>query len=468
MVVFPKIFPVACHTDNVGYGSTFVAIKGQHQDGAAYISVAIDQGAHTIVLDKETIVPVHVLQYARKQNVSFMRVANTRQALAQLSAQALNFPAKRLKIIGVTGTKGKTTSVFLLEHIVRTIGYKTALLSTVKNKILNQELSTNLTTQQPDYLHVFFDRCVQAGVEYVIMEVAAQAHSLHRIDGIEFEAVLFTNFAQEHGEFYPSLEEYFAAKCSILKQSRSEGKVIINIDNNWCQKIAQTTLAYTFSLRNPYADFYVHVESSNPLVLHVKGHVIETHLLGRFNGYNLAGVLAVCNLLGIDMHVCRKALRSLESIPGRVERHMLSNGACCVIDYAHNPSSYESVLSTLRDMTDHLIVVFGCGGERDALKRPMMGALAVQYADQVFLTSDNPRSEDPQKIVEDILTGIAAEERVKVVVELNREQAIKDACAQSKKSTIIALLGKGPDHYQLIQGKKYYFNEAEIIKQVIL
>lgn len=466
MIEFPKVFPVACHTDNVGNGSIFVAIKGQRQDGVGYIITAIDNGAHTIIIDQDTVLPAETVQYARQHNVSFVPVANTRKSLAQLSAQALQFPAKKLKIIAVTGTKGKTTSVFLLEHVMRSAGYKTALLSTIKNKILQTEYPTHLTTQLPDYLHMFFNLCVQAGIEYVIMEVAAQAHTLYRTEGIEFEAVLFTNFSQEHGEFYPDLEQYFAAKLGIVQQCKPTGNIIINIDDQWCRKIVQNPQACSFSLRDPYADFYIHVESSNPLVLHVKGHTIETQLLGRFNGYNLAGILALCDLLGIDMHVCKKALRSLEAIPGRIERHMLSNGACCIIDYAHNPSSYESVLSTLRTMTDHLIVVFGCGGQRDSLKRPLMGALAAQYGDHVFVTSDNPRFEDPEKIVHDILAGIDQEMLHKISVEYDRQKAIEKACALSKKSSIIALLGKGPDHYQLIQGTRYYFNEAEIIKRV--
>jgi len=463
----PDTYPVACHTDHIAPGSVFVAIKGFKQDGVAFIPQAIAQGACKIVMQHETVVPQAIAASIQANSVEVIKVENARRALATLSAQAWGNPAKKLRIIAITGTKGKTTSAFLLQHVLQAAGYKTALLSTVKNSIIGYDFKTNLTTQQPDYLHMFFGLCVNAGVEYVIMETAAQAFSLDRVYGIEFDAVLFTNFDLEHAEFYPTMDEYFQAKCCIFKQAKPYAPRIINADNAWSAKLAEN--GYAQFGTSPSATFAMIPGSGADTQQKIRWQDATLTfdcpaLIGQFNRYNVAGVVSVALSLGIAPAAIAQALASFAGVPGRFERYVAPNGASFIIDYAHNPSSYEQVLSTVRALTDHLIVLFGAGGERDKSKRPLMGEIAAQYADQVILTADNPRTEDLVTIIDDIQKGIAPEQAHKVAVVYDREDAIHYAYRFSKPGTIVMLLGKGPDEYQIVGTNKMHFSEAAIVK----
>jgi len=473
MSTFPLVFPVTCHTDCVGIGSTFVAIQGMQNNGVDFISLALERGAKTIVVQQDVQLSHQIMHEMSGKQATLIRVENTRKALAELSAQALNHPSKKLKIIAITGTKGKTTSTFLIEHLLRTLGHKTALLSTVHNKIVDTIFTTQLTTQQPDYLHVFLQQCVEENVEYVVMEVAAQALSLDRVHGIEFDAILFTNFDREHGEFYSTMEDYFQAKCSLFNQRKNNGPVFINLDDAWCSPLAEKYSDFlSFSLQDQHATF--HVSQMTYTLRGMQGYLyndsnkipFSSALIGVFNAYNILGALAVCNVLGHSLDNLVSALTAFYSVPGRMELIDMPNGARACIDYAHNPSSCSSVLSALRALSENIIVVCGAGGDRDKTKRPIMGALAVQYADFVIFTSDNPRSEDPADIIKEMMLGVEEQMVSKVSIELDREVAIKKAYELSGEKTIIALLGKGPDHYQIIQGQKIYFNEKEILKNL--
>lgn len=466
MSIFPTIFPVTCHTRHVGAGSTFVAIKGMKEDGAQYIPEALERGAKSIVLDPSIHPTMQELRGTLGlSGVDVIYVDDTRRALAKLSAEALNFPARKLKIIGITGTKGKSTTTFLLEHILRTAGLKTALLSTIKNKILDTWIPTELTTQQPDYLHVFFDQCVKTGVEYVVMEVAAQAVTCHRVLGIDLAAGIFTNFSREHGEFYASMDEYFAAKAALFTQLKPEAPFIYNNDDERVRAFAQVRAGSKAA-----ASFKIINNSLTGLELQVDiGQQISVTcpaLVGVFNAYNITSSITAAQELGASLWDIQKALETFPGVPGRLDKYMLPNGATAFIDYAHNPASYEAVLGTLRGVTDNLIVVFGAGGDRDPVRRPLMGKIASEIADCVVITTDNPRSEDPAVIAQQIIAGIAPENQHKIVYELDREIAIKKAYQLSQKQSIIALLGKGPDEYQLIQGIKYPFSEAEILRSL--
>lgn len=465
--MLPITFPVACHTDHIAHGSIFVAIKGMKDDGINHIPLALAKGAKAVVVEQQYFSP-DLQQAVAAHNATLITVDNTRKALAHLSAQAHNNPAQKLKIIAITGTKGKSTTTFLVEHIFKTAGYKTALLSTVKNRILDTDLPTQLTTQQPDYLHTFFATCVEHKVEYVVMEVAAQAHSLHRIAGLIFEAVIFTNFSQEHAEFYPTLDEYFAAKRGILEQAKN--LICLNNDDEYIKKLLPhypQTISYSCTVNSTYAA-HIKTNSLSGLELVINNYAFSCPaLIGAFNAYNITAAISLAHSFSIEYDVINQALQSFTGVPGRLEKYLLPNGATAFIDYAHNPSSYQALLSTLRTFTHHLIVVFGCGGERDATKRPMMGAIASQLADQIILTTDNPRSEEPQDIINNILAGISQENYHKVLHELDRQQAIKKAYALSKPGSIIALLGKGPDEYQLIKGVKYPFSEKSILKSLL-
>ena len=473
MIEFPRHLRVTAHTDFVGQHSTFVAIQGTRQDGKTFIPQALERGATTIVLQEdECLSDAHASLIAQK-NASVMRVHNIRRAFAELSARAYEYPAKKLKIIGVTGTKGKTTSVFLIEYLLRSQGLKTAMLSSVHNKILDTVLPTQLTTQQPDYLHAFLHQCVLHAVDVVIMEVAAQALSLERVHGIAFDTILFTNFDQEHGEFYNSMPEYFAAKCKIFDHKKPETKIFLNRDNPWCAQLLEKNPHFiAYSCNDARADYSMRELSYS--LLGIKAHVchdgervqLTSPLIGEFNAANILGALVVCHAYERALPDLVRSLKTFNIIPGRLELHCMPNGARAFIDYAHNPSSLSSVLKTLREFTDHLIVVCGAGGDRDAGKRPIMGSLAAEYADVVFLTTDNPRSEDPSAIVQAMLAGVPDVLRSKIHIELDRECAIQRAYECSRSTSIIALLGKGPDHYQLVKGQKIYFNEAEILQRL--
>lgn len=497
-IKFPTKLPVTCHSKYVGIGSTFIAINGAKEDGLSYIPNALKRGASKIVIQENTKLSPELSDLINRYEADLEIVGNTRLELANYSAQASDNAHKKLKIIGITGTKGKTSTTFMLEHILRKAGLRTAMTTTVYNKILDKNLKSKLTTEPADYLHQFFKLCLDNNVEYVVLEVAAQALSLYRVAGITFDAVIFTNFSQEHGEFYDSLDNYFEAKCKIFDQLKPGAPVFVNSDDQWCSKILQKHPEYnTFSIKNNLAtnttnkenldltktthanhqEFYAKIiDAKTKLNLEItnnldtkntgkKYNIEAPNIFGNFNAYNVLGVTAIANKIGVSIEDCAKHLKSFKGVPGRLEMHKLKNGATCFIDYAHNPSSYSAILTTLREMTDNLIVVFGCGGEREAGKRPIMGDIASQIADKVILTSDNPRSEDPAVIIENIFAGIKKENLEKISKEIDREKAIKLACEISKPSSVIAILGKGPDEYQQIGAIKYAFSEKAILKE---
>ncbi len=480
-ILLPRYYPVACHTDYITQGSTFVAINGTKENGSIYIRTALERGAQKIVLERSTVLSPDITCAITQAGAELIYVDNSRQALAQLSAQALDWPATKLKIFAITGTKGKTTTAFLLEHIMRTAGYKTALLSTVKNKILDHEFPTQLTTQHPDYLHVFFNTCVQAHIDIVIMEVAAQALSLYRVDGIRFDGGIFTNFSTEHGEFYASQYEYFNAKCSLFDQLKPGSPAVFNSDDAAVQTLLKrqfnvplSTVSFGFT---PEATLSAHTITSSldgitcTLSTYNKQEYTIScpALIGTFNIANILSAWGLAHAYGITPDILYTALATFNGIPGRLTTHdsiCLPNGARAFIDYAHNPSSYESVLSALRPLTSHLIAVFGCGGDRDRSKRSLMGNIAAQWCDHLIITSDNPRSEDPNAIIKDICAGIPVPYLPNVTCEPDRTAAIYTAYQKSRFNSILILLGKGPDEYQLINDKKIPFSERSILSSL--
>ncbi len=465
-------YKVACHTDNVGPGTTFVAIKGTSLNGIDYIPKAIELGATCVVIEHDAELCQEVSDQICKNNIEIIRVDNARKALSNYAAKAYGYPAKSLKIIGVTGTKGKTTTSFLLEHILSSCGYKTALTSTVKNRILGVDYNSSFTTAQPDYLHMFLASCVSAGVEYVVMEVSAQALTLDRVADIIFDGVVFTNFSLEHSEFYTTIDDYFNAKLQIFSKVKSGGFALVNNDNQYIKNLENMPIELSrfglsgqdnlfacaqnikTSFSGTYFDIQVGSESCT---------IESSSLIGQFNIYNMLAAFSVAKKLGIENGKIQETIASFKSVPGRLQQSVLPNGAMAIIDYASNPESFESVLSMLSEFTDSLIVVFGAGGDRDKTKRPLMGEIAIKYASHVILTTDNPRSESASDITQDILGGVSQDNMFKVTIELDREIAIKLAYSFAKSTSIIALLGKGPDEYQLINGQKTFFSESSIL-----
>jgi UDP-N-acetylmuramoyl-L-alanyl-D-glutamate--2,6-diaminopimelate ligase len=503
--LFPTQYRVACHTDHVGPGSTFVAIKGMKLDGTEFIEEAVTRGATRIVIEEGMELSDELRRKIDGKGATLMVVPSSRLALAELSAEAYDYPANSLKIIAITGTKGKTTTAYLVEHILKAAGYKTALISTVEKRILDHSFAGELTTPQPDYLQVFFDQCRTKGVEFVVMEAAAQAFSLHRLATLTFDAVAFTNFSLEHSEFYASQDDYFKAKCQIFKQMASldtqpsprlrragnsldlarhsiyataamsgGGRVVLNADDQRVASCASMVKNPVFiSIDGNKASLSVRVVQSDLSALKLEIQSGDRHygcsskaLLGQFSAYNVATAIALVEPYAISPEIIQNAVASFQGVPGRLKRYDLPNKAVAFIDNAHTPSSFEAILSALRPLSPDLTVIFGAGGDRDAIKRPIMGAVAAQYANNVFLTTDNPRSEDPATIIDQIKVGIGAEQLNKVQVILDREEAIKKAYALSKPGTIIALLGKGPVEYQHIKSVKIPFSEAAILREL--
>jgi UDP-N-acetylmuramoyl-L-alanyl-D-glutamate--2,6-diaminopimelate ligase len=484
-MLVPQIFPVTCHTDHVGEGSTFVAIQGHNQNGADFIDCAIKKGATTIVQYGSS--PTRVIH-----GITYHYVSNTRKALAELSSKALGNPALQLKIIGITGTAGKTTTTFLLEHLLRSNGYKTALLGGVHHQILGCQAEYDLTTPNSDYLQMFLAQCVKKEVTHVVMEVSSASLTLQRTHGILFDAIGFTNLDAEHLEFHKTMDAYFAAKMAIFKQVKQTGMIVINTDNEWGCKalrnviesnfipntnlisvgIAQKDFAGNEIKRLSFSDISTTSRYCMRCMLHKYDGICEesseievTHLFGRFNAYNVSMATSIVDFMGVSSVQIQKSLANFPGVPGRLQYHALKNGAYVFVDYAHKSFSFQEVLTTLRVFTRDLIVVFGCGGQRDKAKRPVIGAIVSKYADMVIVTDDNPRFEDPDSIIRDIIAGIPANERKKVVIEHDRKKAIEQAVCSSRKGSIVALLGKGHERYNLEKGKKIPFSDFDEVKK---
>lgn len=471
-ITLPSTYPVTGHTDFVGQGSTFVAISGTKLNGLTFIPLALQKGAKKIVVQDDAQVSPELQELIAHHQAQLLYVPDCRKALSDLSAQALGFPAKKLKIVGITGTKGKTSTSYMAYHMLHALGKKVALISTVEKRIGAQLIDVALTTPLPDQIHIFLDVCVQHDIEYVVMEVSAQALTLQRVEGIEFEAGVFTNFSHEHLEFYADLQEYFAAKKLLISKIKDPKNMFINLDDKHGARLLQDyPSCSSFSLQEKStATLYgcVHSQQQNGSFVHVKIgdeiYEIFSPLLGTFNVYNLLGVLGILYALGVDLKRARTSLKDLPYVPGRMEQYLLKNGSSCFIDYAHNPSSFEAVLSTLRSMTSHLIVVFGAAGNRDKQKRPLMGAIAQKYCDVVILTSDNPRDENPIEIAKEVELGFVPSVSFEYHKELNRVSAIELGCKLTKSGSIVAILGKGRDEYQIVGGLTFPFKERLIIR----
>lgn len=474
--LLPTIFPVTNQLCKVGQGSTFFAVSGYKTSGSFFIEQAIAQGATKIVAEESEKEIIQKIEN-RYPHVQFSYSATIRKELALTASNAAGNPTQKLKIIGITGTKGKSTTTHIIKHILDTAGYRTALIGGIKNYILNTSETSCLTTPDSDYLQQFFAQCVLQKIDYVIMEVSSHALSLDRTYTIPFSHVGFTNLAPEHLDFYTSMDDYFSAKKLLLNQVIPNGSVHINNEDTWGNLFAQSapdnTQTWTFNegisqkkhhhtitFTSNFSGLAITLTSTNKNV-----NLISHNLFGRFNAYNISMSYSIAQSIGISDDNIIKAIATFAGTPGRLQLHTLANGAKCFVDYAHNPSSMEAILQTLRPLSSDLIVIFGCGGDRDTTKRPVMGSLAEHYADTIIITNDNPRTEDPEKIIAAILSGISYTTQKHIKVIPDRAQAIAYSAFISTPHSIIALLGKGHENYLLIGTQKLFFDDFAQIKQ---
>ena len=448
----------------------FIAIKGYAVDGHKYINNAIENGAIAIIVEegcnlKELNIP---------ENITVVMAKNTREALAICASNFYNNPSSKFKLIGVTGTKGKTTTTYMIKEILEKAGKKVGLIGTIATYINGKKIQdSDRTTPESLELQQIFSKMVEAGVEVVVMEVSSQSLKLHRVDGCEFDLALFTNFSEDHisKNEHPDMEDYFQSKLKLFKMCKNG---IVNVDYLKRAKIPviltennittygidnyANVLAKDITITNAYVDFKVKITDRNERV--------KTGIPGRFSVYNSLAAICVAQKFGISPEVVKEALLEVR-VPGRSELVNNKRELTIMIDYAHSPESLQNILQAAKSYTrGRVISVFGCGGDRDTGKRPQMGEISGKIADYTIITSDNPRTEEPQKIVDQIEEGIK-KTKGKYEVIVDRTEAIEKAIKMANKRDIIILAGKGHEPYQEINGVKYPFDERIIVNDII-
>ena len=465
-----EIKGIESNSKNIKEGFLFIAIKGFSVDGHKFISSAIENGATAIMIEEGCDLKALNIP----QNITIIMAKNTREALAICSSNFYNNPSSKFKLIGVTGTKGKTTTTFMIKEIMEKAGKKVGLIGTIATYINGKKIKdSDRTTPESLELQKLFNKMVQENVEVVVMEVSSQSLKLHRVDGCEFDLVLFTNFSEDHisEKEHPNMEDYFNSKLKLFNMCK-EG--IVNADDLYGSKIPKlfpesniTTygidnsakvLAKDITITNAYVDFRVKITDRNERV--------RTGIPGRFSVYNSLAAICVAKKFEISPEVIKQALEEVR-VPGRSELVNNKRDLTIMIDYAHSPESLQNILQAVKSYTrGRVISVFGCGGDRDSGKRPIMGEISGKIADFTIITSDNPRTEEPQKIVEQIEEGIKKTNgKYKIVVD--RVEAIREAIIMANKRDIIVLAGKGHEPYQEINNTKYPFDERIIVNELI-
>ncbi len=450
-------------TDNsskVKDGCIFVCIEGKRFDGHSKAAEAIANGAAAVIVQKDMGLEEQVI------------VENTRAAYARLSAAFFGHPERKLRIIGVTGTNGKTTSCFIIKSILDSMGYKTGLIGTVKNIVGDKEYPAVLTTPDCYDLFALFKEMVESGCEFCTMEVSSQALDQRRVEGIHFEASIFTNLTQDHLDYHGSFENYMAAKHMLFENSSLS---VVNVDDEASEYMLSNTEGrkITFSVNNNNCDYSaknIRIASSGikyELVSNSDIGRVKFAVPGKFSVYNSMGA-AVCLIeMGMDFKAVLDGLATCIGVPGRMEVVPADKPYTVLIDYAHTPDGLENLLGCVREITEgKVITVFGCGGDRDKTKRPIMGNIAAKLSDVAVVTSDNPRSEDPDTIISDILEGIGKHSS-KVIVEPDRKTAIAKALSIAREGDMVVLAGKGQETYQILASGKIHFDEREVVADIL-
>ncbi len=445
--------------------SLFVATKGAADDGHIYIQKAIESGAIAIVCEE--------IPKDKNDQITYVKVTDSTYALGVMACNYFDNPSEKLKLVGITGTNGKTTTVTLLFNLFKSLGYSVGLLSTVQNKINNTVIPSTHTTPDAITLNELLFKMEEQGCEFVFMEVSSHAIVQNRIAGINFTGALFSNITHDHLDYHKTFDEYIKAKKQFFNLLPSTAFALTNRDDKNGMVMLQNTKAnkYTYALKN-IADYKCKIIEShlNGLLLNIDNHEVWVKLIGTFNAYNILSVYATAVLLKQDITSVLTALSNLNSVEGRFQYVKSPNGVIGIIDYAHTPDALKNVLETVKEIrsgSEQVITLVGCGGDRDSAKRPIMAAIACEYSNKVILTSDNPRTEDPEEILNQMQAGVNPVDVKKVLRITDRREAIKIACSFSSKGDIILIAGKGHEKYQEIKGVKHDFDDLEILKETI-
>lgn len=448
-------------------GTLFVAVKGTRADGHDFIDQVIAQGCTAIVTERELTAAGST---EGNVGVTQLVVPNTAKALGELAHAFYGNPSGQIVLVGVTGTNGKTTVTTLLHKLYMNLGYKTGLLSTVVNLIGNEEVPATHTTPDPVALNALLADMVEQGCTHCFMEVSSHAVDQHRIAGLQFAGGAFTNITHDHLDYHKTFKAYIEAKQRFFDGLPKDAFALTNADDRNGMIMVQNTKATvsTYAMKS-HADYMVKVleNSFSGLVLTINGKEIWTRLIGDFNAYNLTTVFGISQLLGNDATEVLTVLSRLESVDGRFQFTQSQGGITAIVDYAHTPDALLNVLKTIeniRTRNEQVITVVGCGGDRDALKRPEMARIACEYSDKVVLTSDNPRTEDPQAILNEMEAGVEPHQFMKSLSILDREQAIKTAVSLAQPNDIVLIAGKGHEKYQEINGVKYPFDDFALVE----
>jgi UDP-N-acetylmuramoyl-L-alanyl-D-glutamate--2,6-diaminopimelate ligase len=459
-----EITGVNIDSRRIGQGHLFVAIPGTQTDGHKYIPKAIELGAKAVLCEH--------LPDQQASGVTYITVASTEDCVGEVATQFYGDPSSKLKLVGVTGTNGKTTIATLLYNMFRKFGHKCGLLSTVCNYIEDEAIAADHTTPDPIELNHLLARMVEAGCEYAFMECSSHAIAQKRIGGLKFAGGLFTNLTRDHLDYHKTVENYRNAKKAFFDGLGKDAFAITNADDKNGLFMVQNTKATvkTYSTRT-MADFRGRIIECHfeGMYLDIDGREVGVQFIGKFNVSNLLAVYGAAVMLGKQPEDILVVLSTLKSVSGRLEPIRSPDGYTAIVDYAHTPDALENVLNAIHEVLDgkgHVITVCGAGGNRDKGKRPLMAQEAVKQSDKVIITSDNPRFEEPQDIINDMLAGLDAKQMKKVISIVDRREAIRTACMLAQKGDVILIAGKGHEDYQEIQGVKHHFDDKEVVREV--
>jgi UDP-N-acetylmuramoyl-L-alanyl-D-glutamate--2,6-diaminopimelate ligase len=445
-------------------GHLFVAMKGTQVDGHKFIGKAIELGAAAVLCED--------LPEECTEGVTFVKVESTENVVGQVATSFYGNPSTHLRLVGVTGTNGKTTIATLLYNLFRKLGYKCGLLSTVCNYIEDEAIAADHTTPDPIELNMLLARMVEAGCQYAFMECSSHAIAQKRIGGLTFAGGLFTNLTRDHLDYHKTFENYRNAKKAFFDMLPKTAFAITNADDKNGMYMVQNTKAVvkTYSTQQ-MADFRARIIEMHfaGMYLNIDGHEVGVQFIGKFNVSNLLAVYGAATMLGEKADDVLVAMSTLHSVSGRLEPIQSPDGFTAIVDYAHTPDALENVLNAIHEVLDgngKVITVCGAGGNRDKGKRPLMAQEAVKQSDRVIITSDNPRFEDPQAIIDDMLAGLDPQQMKKVISIADRREAIRTACMMAQKGDVILIAGKGHEDYQEIKGVKHHFDDHEVVREI--